>query len=107
LESTPRLPAVWVHDGQQVSTASLSNFSALDERGLLTQIHMAYVFDGTTTRRVIAPSYTVSGGTGITLVGSGWGHGVGMSQHGAQGMALLGFSYRDILYHYYTGVEIR
>ncbi len=41
--------------------------------------------------------------------GSGWGHGVGMCQYGARGMALKGVSYRDILTHYYTGscVEIR
>lgn len=40
----------------------------------------------------------------FTSVGSG--HGVGMSQYGAQGMALEGYSYYDILQHYYTGIEI-
>ena len=39
--------------------------------------------------------------------GSGYGHGVGMCQWGARGMALDGTSYRDILAHYYPGAEIR
>ena len=42
----------------------------------------------------------------IELVGRGWGHGVGMSQHGAHGMAQRGHDFRQILQHYYTGVEI-
>jgi stage II sporulation protein D len=38
--------------------------------------------------------------------GSGFGHGVGMSQYGAYGYAKHGFGYRDILTHYYTGTTI-
>ena len=38
--------------------------------------------------------------------GGGWGHSVGMSQWGAKAMADMGFSYKDILTYYYTGVEI-
>lgn len=37
---------------------------------------------------------------------SGYGHGVGMSQHGAQGMAKEGYDYIEILQHYYKDVEI-
>jgi len=44
--------------------------------------------------------------TKYTLNGKGWGHGVGMSQNGAIGMAKEGFSYDEILKWYYTGVEI-
>lgn len=36
----------------------------------------------------------------------GSGHGVGMSQYGAQGMALEGADYKKILNHYYTNIEI-
>lgn len=36
----------------------------------------------------------------------GYGHGVGMSQYGAQAMALDGAGYEKILHHYYTGVAI-
>ena len=38
--------------------------------------------------------------------GKGFGHGVGMSQWGAQGMALKGSSYAEILAHYYTGTAL-
>jgi SpoIID/LytB domain protein len=38
--------------------------------------------------------------------GRGWGHGVGMSQWGAFGLASDGKSYQEILAHYYTGTNI-
>lgn len=41
------------------------------------------------------------------FVGMGYGHGVGMSQSGANGMAINGFLYEDILLHYYTDVSIQ
>ena len=37
----------------------------------------------------------------------GYGHGVGMSQTGADSMAKLGNNYEEIIKHYYTGVEIQ
>ena len=43
---------------------------------------------------------------GFLIEGKGYGHGVGMSQWGAKGMAELGYSFEDILKHYYRGVEI-
>jgi len=36
-----------------------------------------------------------------------WGHGVGLSGCGARGMAQAGYDYKEILKHYYTGVEIK
>ena len=38
--------------------------------------------------------------------GHGWGHGLGMSQYGAQGAARLGCAYRRILRTYYTGTRV-
>ena len=38
--------------------------------------------------------------------GAGWGHGIGMSQYGAKGMAENGWNYRRILGHYYSNTEI-
>ncbi len=43
---------------------------------------------------------------GWLFAGRGWGHGVGMCQVGAYGMALRGHRYEEILRHYYSGVEI-
>lgn len=42
----------------------------------------------------------------ITLIGAGNGHGVGMCQWGAIGMAKTGYIYDQILRHYYRGTEI-
>ena len=43
---------------------------------------------------------------GWLFTGRGWGHGVGMCQIGAFGMAIRGHTYKDILQHYYTGIDI-
>lgn len=43
---------------------------------------------------------------GIYMTGTAWGHGVGMCQIGAFGLASKGYNYKDILKHYYQGVEI-
>ncbi|WP_071460955.1 stage II sporulation protein D [Bacillus massilinigeriensis] len=42
----------------------------------------------------------------IIIDTKGFGHGVGMSQYGANGMAAEGKSYKDIVLHYYKGVQI-
>lgn len=42
----------------------------------------------------------------ITLQTRGFGHGVGMSQWGAEGMAREGYTFEQILKHYYTNIEI-
>jgi stage II sporulation protein D len=40
------------------------------------------------------------------IYGRGWGHGVGMDQTGAYGMALEGAGFETILKHYYTGIQL-
>jgi stage II sporulation protein D len=44
---------------------------------------------------------------GMMFYGSGWGHGVGMCQVGAYGMAMDGATYEQILKTYYTGIELK
>lgn len=48
---------------------------------------------------------TVANGK-FVFSGNGIGHGVGLSQKGAQGMAQMGYDYEEILHHYYTGITI-
>ena len=51
--------------------------------------------------------FTVTAGAeGVTFSVTGYGHGVGMSQYGANAMARAGASWQEILEHYYTGVTI-
>lgn len=42
----------------------------------------------------------------VTITTRGYGHGVGMSQYGANGMAKEGYTYQQILKHYYQGITI-
>lgn len=44
--------------------------------------------------------------TGFRVYGGGWGHGVGMGQTGAVGMADKGATYDEILKHYYQGIDL-
>lgn len=46
-------------------------------------------------------------GNSIIINTTGYGHGVGMSQYGAEGMAKEGYSYKDILNYYYNGTTIK
>ena len=46
------------------------------------------------------------GETEFVFLGRGWGHGVGLCQNGAYGMALAGATYDEILRHYYTNIDI-
>ena len=43
----------------------------------------------------------------ITIKSKGFGHGVGMSQYGAQQLANNGYKYNEILKYYYQGIEIK
>lgn len=43
---------------------------------------------------------------GYTLIGGGYGHGVGMSQNAAKAMGNLGYDYREILERFFTGCEV-
>jgi peptidoglycan hydrolase-like amidase len=45
-------------------------------------------------------------GPAVVLTGSGWGHGVGMSQYGARAMAQQGRTATQILQHYYPGTDV-
>ena len=52
-------------------------------------------------------SFTINKvGSNVVFKTKGYGHGVGMSQYGAQGMANNGYKYEEIIKHYYQGVEI-
>jgi len=53
----------------------------------------------------VAPLRGASG-PGVRFLGRGWGHGVGMCQNGAYGLARGGAGYFEILTRYYTGVEL-
>src|SRR5690606_30018680 len=47
-----------------------------------------------------------TGEIGFAAWGGGWGHGVGLSQTGAVGMAVRNATYEQILQHYYRGITL-
>lgn len=66
---------------------------------------------GTEARQIFglkSAMFTVTiDGDNVIFKVCGYGHGVGMSQTGADSMAKLGNNYEEIIKHYYTGVEIQ
>ncbi|WP_127589021.1 SpoIID/LytB domain-containing protein [Paenibacillus koleovorans] len=80
-----------------------------------------YVLSGSQTAagaklQSVKGSYYVLGGSGqvrpatpdaqFRMIGKGFGHGLGMSQWGARGLAETGYDYKSILQYYYNGVTI-
>lgn len=67
-------------------------------------------YRGTTIRSLLklrSTNFTVSvDGENIVFTTKGYGHRVGMSQYGADAMAVLGSTYDEILAHYYQGTKL-
>lgn len=90
--------------------SSLNGAYAVDGSGSTAALAdgAAYIIGGDGSVSQLTPSAGSGGPAGVfTITGSGWGHNVGMSQWGAYAMAQQGYSYRDILNFYYTGIEVR
>ena len=66
-------------------------------------------YRGTEVRKLLnlrSADFDITIGDKITITTRGYGHGVGMSQYGANEMAKEGYNYKEILKHYYTNTEI-
>ena len=90
-------------------SVSLSNENTI--RSLLgTGLTELTLSDGSTRTFTSIPSacfaITAVDGSRITLTGGGFGHGIGMSQYGADAMGDAGWTYEEILNFYYTGTSI-
>lgn len=60
-------------------------------------------------RPIMSPHFTVTYNASartFTFTSRGWGHGVGMSQEGANDMAKSGYTYKQILAHYFPGTSL-
>lgn len=64
------------------------------------------IFISSETSEKTSPSSAISADAKIKIAGHGWGHGVGLSQWGANNMAKAGLKYDEILKFYYDGAEI-
>jgi len=72
----------------------------------LTGLTLALAASATAGPRAPAPAPVLVTATTFVASGRGWGHGVGMSQYGALGFANEGWTYDQILAHFYTGVQL-
>jgi hypothetical protein len=57
------------------------------------------------TALMLAAAPAAQAATRLTITGAGFGHGIGMSQYGAYGMARNGYSSSSIIAHYYRGAS--
>lgn len=99
-------PTVNITDGKKTVTESTKAVSVLGGNGKTSLLNSGCsAFDGKTKKQYQA---TTVGGDPDAFVfsGEGWGHGVGMSQYGAKGMAVAGFTYDEILKHYYKDTHL-
>jgi len=99
-------PSVSIISANGTHTKELNSATILNGKKKTETVSQSYV---ATNGKVQKTYETVtSGGDPDTFIfsGEGWGHGVGMSQYGAKGMAEAGLSYKDILTHYFTGTHI-
>ena len=92
-------PAAWISDVQYTEGGSVHTITI----GGVT-------VTGAQARQIFSlrsATFTVSyAGDTFTFAVTGYGHGVGMSQYGADAMAKEGKTYQEILLHYYTGVTV-
>ena len=84
------------YDGKEIDLDDIPN---IDD--LITTTTTVTTSNSTSGTTVIS-----SKGSTIEIKGYGIGHGVGLSQMGANGMAKNGADYKEILKHYYTGVTV-
>ncbi|HCS11126.1 MAG TPA: hypothetical protein DIV40_06695 [Clostridiales bacterium] len=86
----------------EFETGSMTGKYAITEDGIkkINREKLSFIsLNGTVTVDTNSEQYNFEG--------RGWGHGIGMSQYGAKQMAEEGYTYNEILQHYYTGVTIK
>ena len=97
---TKEAEPVYAYGGTKVS----GNVTVLSSKGT-SKLSLDNVTLQGNTARIYAGKIT-GPVTGFLFNGRGYGHLVGLSQNGANGMAKAGFAFDEILKHYYKGIEI-
>ncbi len=81
---------------------------AINTEGTVTPVSSFWVMGKDGVKTIInANGQAPVTGDKIVISGKGYGHGVGMSQYGAKGMAEKGYTYEQILEYYYTGASLQ
>jgi stage II sporulation protein D len=79
---------------------------SLAAAGLATGARSAATTTTATTTAATTTTVESEASTVLAFTGHGWGHGLGMSQWGAYGYAMHGWTFNRILAHYYTGTTL-
>lgn len=97
-----------ISDNEKIAVTGIS----YTEGGGISEIQLGeHKFSGTEFRRLLglrSTAFVISiTGSNVTITTKGFGHRVGMSQYGAEAMALQGSMYSDILNHYFPGTKLQ
>ena len=96
--------------GITCDSVEIQDITKSDSNRVLTITINNQTFKGTEMRSKLGLRSTdfdiVMNESGVTITTRGYGHGVGMSQYGANGMAKEGYSYEEIVKYYYQNTEI-
>lgn len=90
--------------------AWIENIAYTEGGGVDSIVLQGNTFSGTELRQKLGLRSTAfvitAAGDTVTVTTKGFGHRVGMSQYGAEAMAVKGSTYEEILKHYYTGTSL-
>ncbi len=97
---------------REIQVTELNKSGRVRKLRILTRDGKEDIIEGKVFRDIIGPNILKSNkyeivmkGWYVDFIGYGWGHGVGLCQWGAYGMALKHFNYRQILGFYYPSSE--
>lgn len=93
-------PTLWIENILRNSSGSVKEITICKNTFKGTQIRTAFDLRSTSFEITISKN-------SVTFKTKGYGHGVGMSQYGANYMAQKGYSYEEILKKYYTGISLK
>lgn len=116
LETTPYLRTVEKTELEILNILGITNLNNIEilsrtSSGRIKEIKIDNkIFTGVELRNLLglrSTDFDINTNDGIvTITTRGYGHGVGMSQYGANKLAQKGYNYQDILKHYYVNTEI-
>ena len=80
---------------------NLSDYCVISKNGNTSSITFPFTIKSAATKETVNPQAMA-----YRFDGRGWGHGLGLSQYGAKGMADKGYTYKQILEHFYPGTVL-
>lgn len=96
------VPGIWLQAAESKAQSGIKGKKIISENGIFESGDALCATDGSAKKTYAAEK----SGEAYVFSGFGWGHGIGMSQYGAKGMADAGFDYKAILTHYFPGTQI-